>query len=259
MDVGLQVHTEGGNIIQLDSNYNNFRLTRRIRVVGAFNSPKVFVCLPNHLYSVCAAKYGERVAIIPKFTMVNGEPRQTYAVYGEALLYEFTIAKRSPSFSGVGMELYAEDGSVNYSSNDYSLKVIDYRAGSFSGVPINSTILDTGNIVEVNADTPRRMFVPGLIPIRYTGAEFKYGRLSVGMGYRTTFYQVSTLFFSRKLVSSWEGTYKITYEPFYYNDSVSTQNQPFGTSWSSSSFRYSFLVIDTSTFILGVPPIELYP
>lgn len=259
MDIGLQVHVEGGNIIQLDSNYNNFRLIRRIRVVGAFYSPKVFVCLPNHLYSVCAAKYGSRVAVIPKFTTVNGEHRQTYAVYGEALLYEFTIAKRNPSMSGIGMELYAEDGSVNYSSNDYSLKVIDYRAGDFTNVPINSTILDTGNILEVNANTPRRMFVPGLIPIRYTGFPFKIDKRSVSVRYKTPFYEVSTLFFSRQLVSSWEGAYKITYEPFYYKDNVSTEDQPFGTSWSKSSFRYSFLVIDTSTFTIGLPPIELYP
>ena len=255
MDVGLQVHTEGGNIIQLDSNYNNFRLVRRIRVVGAFNSPKVFVCLPNHLYAVCAAKYGSRVAIIPKFTTVNGEHRQTYAVYGEALLYEFTIAKRNPSLSGVGMELYAEDGSVNYSSNDYSLKVIDYRIGDFSGVPINSNILDTGNILEINADTPRRMFVPGLIPIRYTGNAFRY----IGGSPMTPYYQVSTLFFSRQLVSSWEGTYKIAYEPFYYKDSFTDGARNAASSSNNSSFRYSFLVIDTSTFVLGIPPIELYP
>lgn len=259
MEVGLQVHTEGGNIIQLDSNYNNFRLIRRIRVVGAFNSPKAFVCLPDHLYAVCAAKYGDKVAIIPKFTTVNGEHRQTYAVYGEALLYEFTLAKRNPSLSGVGMELYAEDGSVNYSSNDYSLKVIDYKSGDFTGIPINSNILDLGNNIEVNADTPRRMFVPGLIPIRYTGREFKDVKHIMPVKYLTGFYQVSTLFFLRELVSSWEGTYRVAYNPFYYKDSFATNEDAFANSWNNSSFRYSFLVIDTSTFVGGLPPIELYP
>ncbi|MDM1282425.1 hypothetical protein HXZ60_02270 [Acinetobacter towneri] len=253
MNSGLQVFTEVGNIIQLDSNYNNFRLSRRIRVVGQYNSPALFVCQPNHLYAVTVAKYGQRAAIIPKFTTVNGVRREAYAVYGEALLYEFTQTKRNPSSSGIGMELYAEDGSVNYSSNDYNLKVIDYRSGSLTSTPINTVIQDTGNVMEIGEDTPRRMFIPGLIPIRYTGDAYQK-RLD---RYLTSLYQVSTLFFSRQLVTSWEGVYKVTYEPFYYQ-APSTADAALGSNWANSSYRYSYLVIDTSTWNYGLPPIELY-
>lgn len=255
MEHGLQVYTEEGSIVQLDSNYTNFRLSRRIRVVGAYNSPKLFTCLPDHLYAVSCAKYGERAAIIPKHVKVNGLLRQAYAVYGEVFLYEFTASKRNPSLSGLGMELYAEDGSVNYSSNDYNLKVTDYRSGNLTNTPINSTIYSSGYINDGSANTPGLLFVLGLIPIRYTGQKFE---VSSRLGRFTDFYQVSTLFFSKNVSAYGYGMYTVSYMPFYWKDPATLETAELANNWQNSSSVYSYLVIDTSLWSSGLPPIELY-
>ena len=254
MEAGLQVFTEGGNTVQIDSNYANFRLSRRIRVVGTFNEPKTFVCLPNHIYAVAAAKYGGSAAVIPKHQIVNGVLRQSYAIYGEMLLYEFTASKRNPSPSGIGLEMYAEDGSVNFSSNDYLLKVVDYKFGDLSSVAVG-TVVHNIEENEVNADHPRKMFVLGLVPIRYTGDKLvSSGRTGV----YTDFYQVSTLFFSRELVTSWKGTYSVKYSPFYYASKVSFQPLTVLNQQYNSASKYSYLIVDTSAWYFGLPPIELH-
>ena len=205
-------------ILQVDSDYNNFRLLRSLRVIGAYNSPKTFVCEPDMLYAVAPYGLDKNLAVTPTYVSVNGEIREAYNVYGDAIFFEFTHEKRQPSQHAIGFEMYDEQGQVILSSEDIMLRVIEYIYGDLTGVSIGSVLDNNLKTYSAGDSKPSIAYVLGVVPRKYTGGRW-YG-MHTGSPYLSkfgVFYEVSTLFFHREMVDSFNERSFVTFNRFYYN------------------------------------------
>ncbi|MDM1731474.1 hypothetical protein HX116_09960 [Acinetobacter towneri] len=253
-------------ILQVDSDYNNFRLLRSLRIIGAYNSPKTFVCEPNMLYAVAPYGLGKNVAVTPKFVSVNGVMREAYNVYGDAIFYEFTHEKRQPSLHAVGFEMYDAQGQVILSSEDIMLRVIEYVYGNLTGVSVGSIIDDNAKRYFAGDGKPTIAYVLGVVPRKYTGGQWY--NMYPGSPYLTkfgVFYEVSTLFFHRQYVDSLNERTHVTFDRFYYNTEytrtyTSTQSDQINNiPINNSTNTYSILKIDLLAHFSILPEPILVP
>lgn len=253
-------------VLQIDSDYNNFRLLRSLRVIGTYNTPKTFICEPDMLYAVAPYGLGNRMAVTPKFVTVNGVVREAYDVYGDAVFYEFTHEKRQPSLHAVGFEMYDEQGLVILSSEDIMLRVIEYIYGSLTGVSVGSVIDDNAKAYYAGDSKPTIAYVLGAVPRKYTGGQWY--TIYTGSPYLTkfgVFYEVSTLFFHRQYVDSFSERTYVTFDKFYYNTeytrtfSSTQKDQINNIPINNSTNDYSILKIDLRANFSILPEPTLVP
>lgn len=253
-------------VLQVDSDYNNFRLLRTLRVIGAFNSPKKFVCEPNMLYAVAPYSRGSSIAITPNFTNINGEIRESYNVYGDVIFFEFTHEKRQPSLHATGFEMYDEQGQVILTSEDIMLRVKKYIYGNLTNVAKGTTLDYSQSYYFHGNEKPTRAYVLGIVPRKFTGGNWQ--NVPIGTPYTVTykiFYQVSTLFFQRLAVDTYYEQFAVKFDQFYYSDPYTrtyTSTKKYEVNYIpiyDSTNSYSVLEIDLTTQFNSIPEPILVP